>query len=403
MQHLPIATVAGVQFTLATVEGELLVMEEDKGKEITQKEKELLYSRVEELRCSNAALLAENDMFEQFISRLDPQDLVSQAGGEGLGAAGASQLEGGGHGWRRRSRSYISDRLQQLTLEQKLYVAQREVTNTAQDHEKLKQRYERIQDNYKASLKETELRLAGIRKAKKEFERRLLKPMKDNRLEMKEPEKVLQYFEDKLKVTQLEKLNLNIQTLRVQEKKLQQQLQQKKDMGKAEYEEIFQEYNELRIDQNLDELQVNSLKVQRVLSSHKEKLQNVTWDSTELSNDITSRKQMLAKIEEEIQHNEKERLKAEALNQHLRCQMSDYQAPDITEYMHVKDKHKKLQQSIHTWERKVGIAEMALKTHTKAWSKQRATLTPANSAVAGARSGEHQIPVKLPYIAEHNT
>ncbi|XP_022610236.1 coiled-coil domain-containing protein 113 isoform X1 [Seriola dumerili] len=403
MQHLPIATVAGVQCTLATIEGELLVMEEEKGKEITQKEKELLYSRVEELRCSNAALLAENDMFEQFISRLDPQDLVSQAGGEGLGTAGASQLEGGGQGRRRRSRSYISDRLQQLTLEQKLYVAQREVTEMGQDHEKLKQRYKRIQDNYKASLKEAELRLADIRKAKKEFERRLLKPMKDNRLEMKEPEKVLQYFEDKLKVTQLEKLNLNIQTLRVQEKKLQQQLQQKKDMGKAEYEEIFQEYNELRIDQNLDELQVNSLKVQRVLSSHKEKLQNVTWESTELSNDITSRKQMLAKIEEEIQHTEKERLKAEALNQHLRRQMSDYQAPDITEYMHVKDKHKKLQQSIHTWERKVGIAEMALKTHTKAWSKQRATLTPANSAVAGARSGEHQIPVKLPYIAEHNT
>lgn len=55
-------------------------------------------------------------------------------------------------GRRRKSRSYISDRLQQLTLEQKLYVAQREVTETQQDQEKLKQRYERIQDNYKVSL-----------------------------------------------------------------------------------------------------------------------------------------------------------------------------------------------------------------------------------------------------------
>ncbi|XP_071360930.1 cilia- and flagella-associated protein 263 [Trachinotus anak] len=386
------------------MEGELSVMEEEKGKEVTLKEqKELLYDRVEELKCSNAALLAENDMFDRFISRLDPQDLVSQGGREGVGAAGASQLEGGGHGRRRRSRSYVSDRLRQLTLEQKLYVARREVTETQQDHERLKQRCKRIQDNYKASLKEAELRIAEIRKAKKEFERKLIKPMKDNRLEMREPEKVLQYTEDKFKVTQLEKLKLNIQALKVQEKRLQQQLQQKKEMGKAEYEEIFQEYNEPRIDKNLDELQVNSLKVQRVLSSHKEKLQSVTRKSTELSNDISNRKQMLAKIEEEIQRAEEERLKAEALNQHLRCQMSDYQAPDITEYMHVKDKHKKLQQRIHTWERKVGIAEMALKTHTKAWSKQRATLTPANSAVAGARSGEHQIPVKLPYIAEHDT
>lgn len=48
-------------------------------------------------------------------------------------------------------------------------------------------------------MKEAELRLADIRKAKKDFERRLIKPT----LEMKEPEKVLQYIEDKLKVTKL--------------------------------------------------------------------------------------------------------------------------------------------------------------------------------------------------------
>ncbi|XP_053175748.1 coiled-coil domain-containing protein 113 [Scomber japonicus] len=340
-------------------------------------------------------------MFERFISRLDPQDLVSQPSGEG--PAGASQLEGGGRGRRRRSRSNMSDRLLQLTLEKKLYVAQREVTETQQDQEKLKQRYDRIQDSYKASLKEAQQRLEEIQKAKKEFEHRLLKPKNESKLEMKEPEMVLQYIVDKLKVTQLEKFKLKNQALKAQEKKLQQQLQQKKELGKAEYEDIFQAYSEQRNDKNLDELQVNNLKVQRILSSHKEKLQSVTWESTELSNDIIKRKQMLAKIEQEIHQAEEERLKAETLNQKLRRQMADYQAPDVIEYVHIKDKQKKLRQSIHTWERKVGIAEMALKSHTKAWNKQRATLTPANSAEAGARAGEHQIPVKLPYIAEHDT
>ncbi|KAA8590621.1 hypothetical protein FQN60_014555 [Etheostoma spectabile] len=335
-----LATTAKVQCTLATME------DEQNGKYVTQE----LNNRLEELKCSNAALLAEIDMFERFIGRMDPQDLGSHAGEDGPGTAGgASQLEGG------------------------------------------------------ASLKEAEVRLAEIRKAKNEFERRLLKPMKDNRLEMKEPEKVLQYIEDKSKVSQLEKFTLKNQALKAHEKKLQQQLQQKKEMGKAEYEDIFQEYSEHRMEKNLDELQVNNLKVQRVLSSHKEKLQRVTLESTQLSNDITNRKQILAKIEEELQHAEEERLKAEALNQHLRRQMTGYQAPDITEYMHVKARHKKLQQSIHTWERKVGIAEMALKTHTKARSAQRATLTPAYRSEAGARSGGSQIPVKLPHIAEHRT
>ncbi|XP_073327430.1 cilia- and flagella-associated protein 263 [Pagrus major] len=382
-----------------------LSMMEEKGKGVTKEQKEHLCNRVEELKRVNAALLAENDMFERFMCRMDPQHLLSHSGEDSLEAAGASQLEGGGRGRRRRSRSSITDRLHQLTLEQKLYVAQREVKETRQDQEKLKQRYERIQDDYKASLKEAELRLAEIIKAKKEFERRLLKPTKGNRLEMKEPEKVLQYIGDKSMVAQLEKFNLKNKALKANEKNLQLQLQQKKtqkELGKAENKEIFQEFSEQRIKQNLDELQANNLKVQRVLSSHKEKLQSVTRESAELSSDISNRKQMLAKIEEEMQHAEEERLKAGALNRRLRCQMTDYQAPDITEYMHVKDRHKKLQQSIHTWERKVGIAQMAFRSHAKAWNTQRATLTPANSAEAGARSKEHQVSVKLPDIAENS-
>ncbi|XP_008299360.1 cilia- and flagella-associated protein 263 [Stegastes partitus] len=105
-------------------------------------------------------------------------------------------------------------------------------------------------------------------------------------------------------VNQLEKFNLKNRALKVQEKKLLQQLQRKKELGKVEYEDFFQEYNEPRVEKNLDELQINSLKVQRVLSSHKEKLQRVTLESTELSSDISRRRQLLAKLEEEIQQAE---------------------------------------------------------------------------------------------------
>ncbi|XP_072241273.1 cilia- and flagella-associated protein 263 [Leuresthes tenuis] len=374
----------------------------EKDKNVTEEQKELLHNRVEELRYSNAALLAETDMFARFIGRLDPKDLESQFGAEGSRVAGDSQLDVGDVGSRQKPRSNISDRPQLLTLEQKLYVAQREVAETRQDQEKLKQKYERIQDNYKASTNEAELRLSEIRKAKNKFERRFFKSMED-RLEVNQPEKVLQYLEDRLKVTQLEKFNLKNQALKVQEKKLLQQLQQKKEMGKADYEVFFQEHNEPIIDRNLDELQVNSFKVQRVLSTHKEELQRVTLESVELSNNIAKKIQMLAKIEEEIQHAEKERLKAEALNQHLHRQLTDYRVPDIIEYVHAKDKHRKLQQSIHTWERKLGIAEMTLKTQTRERSKYRATQTPANSAGPGTRSEEHKGPVKFPHIAEHNT
>uniref|UniRef100_A0A673A6F6 Cilia- and flagella-associated protein 263 n=1 Tax=Sphaeramia orbicularis TaxID=375764 RepID=A0A673A6F6_9TELE len=308
----------------------------------------------------------ENDMFERFISRLDPQDLVSQAVAEDPG-----------------SRASIVDRIQQLTLEQKLYLAQNEVTETQQDQEKLRRKYEKIQDNYMTSLEEAELRLGEIKKAMNELERRLLKPLKDNRLEINDPEKMLQFIKDKskVKINQLEKYSLKNQALKAHEKKLQQQLQKRREMGKAEYE-----------------VEKINLTAERAIDS--EMLQKVTCESSELSSDIIKKKQILAKTEEAIQRAEEERLKAQLFNQHLHRQMTDYQAPSVTEYMYVKDKHKKLKHSVHTWERKVGIAEMALKTHSKAWNNQRSTLTPMNSAEAGTRFRGHQISVKLPYIAE---
>ncbi|KAM9854293.1 cilia- and flagella-associated protein 263 [Aulostomus maculatus] len=344
---------------------------------------------VEELQCSVAALLAENDMLERFIRRLDAQDQpVPQPVGEGPGTAGGLHQEGGGHGWRRRSRPNMSDGLLHLTLQQKLHVAQREVAETRQDQENFQQRYESLQENYKVSLQEAELRLAEIRKARSQFELRMLKPMK---LEMMEPDKVLCCIVDNFKAAQLEKFKLKNQALKAQEKKLQQQLHQKKEMAKAEYEETFQEYSEQRADKNPDELKVRRLKAQRALRWHKEMLHSATLESTEMSNDITKQKKVLDKMEEELKRAEEEHLKAEALNQHLRRQMTDYQAPDISQYMQVKDKHKQLQQSLHKWGRKVQIAEMDLKLRAKAWNK---SLAPGASRVGP------QSPVKLPHIAE---
>ncbi|KAM4552992.1 cilia- and flagella-associated protein 263 [Fundulus diaphanus] len=363
---------------------------------------EELHNRIKELRYSNTALLAENVMFEHFIGRLDPQDREFKAEGEATQSTGHSKRDNGGDERRQTPQSSLSEPLQLLTLEQRLYLARREVTETQADQKKLQTKYERILDNYKSSLKEAELRLAEIKKAKIDFERRFFKPSKDCRLEMKEPEKVLQYVEDKSKGTHMEKVYQKNQALKVQEMKLLQQLQQKKETTKAEFEVCFQEYNEPQMDKSLTELQHNSSKVQRLLTSHKEKLQSLTLESTELSNDITKKREMLAKLEDEIRQAEKERLKAEGINKLLRKEFTDYQAPDITEYFYAKEKHKKLLQSIHHWERKVAIAEMAFKTHSREWRKEKVPSTPANSTEAGSRYGKHQISVKLPYIAKQH-
>lgn len=52
------------------------------------------------------------------------------------------------------------------------------------------------------------------------------------------------------------------------------------------------------------------------------------------------------------------RSKAENLKQHLRHQMVNYGVPDVSQYCEARIKCKKVQQGIHTWERKVRIAQV---------------------------------------------
>ncbi|XP_029698259.1 coiled-coil domain-containing protein 113-like isoform X2 [Takifugu rubripes] len=308
-----------------------------------------LHNQVEELKCFNEALLAENEMFERFISRSKEQNQLSSL---------APQKDGRGHKKNLGIHSNLSGRRHQLTLEEKLHVSREEIAEAQKDLENLRETNEGTCDAYKASLKEAGLHLEEIRKAKNEFEHKMQERMNDKRLEMKEPEKCLQYLEDKAKAAQVEILRLKNGALKVIENKLKHNFHQKREKGKTSYEEIFQDWGEHKSEKSLDELRANSLEVQRVLTVHKG------------------------------------RFKAENLNQRLRHQMANYVVPGVSEYLQARVKCKRLQQDIHTWERKVRIAQMTAKTSAKA-------ATPACGDVGGPRTAGHQIPVKLPPLPEH--
>ncbi|CAL9697379.1 unnamed protein product [Knipowitschia caucasica] len=367
-------------------------------KEETEDAQKNLHSRVEELIRLNAALSAENDMYEQFISRLDPQELIS---------AQERKSNSGGRRWRSKSQPE-----QQLSLQQKCYVAQSELMETEREQERSRQKYERIHDSFKDSMKEAEMRLEDIRKEKVDVERRLLKPLRENRLDIHDPEKVLRFIKDKSKINQMEKCSLKTQSLRVQEKKLQQQLRQRTDLGKADHEEFHQHLNEDHSDMDLDEVRADSIKAQHALSSYKEKLQSATSELSNLLKEIKGKEIKAARLEARLQKAEEERLKEQILNGHLERQISEYEAPGTTEYMLMKEKHRKLQQTILTWERRAGVAEMALK-FSQSWPRHSATFTPVNSAETRAetravnsaetraRTGERNFSLKLPNIAEH--
>ncbi|KAI4893377.1 hypothetical protein NFI96_022499, partial [Prochilodus magdalenae] len=317
---------------------------------------------VEDLRRSNAALQAETEMFERYISRLDPRDLVPQVMSEGRGR-------------KSKVRRASQERSQRLTLEQKCNVGQRELEEMRDDLEKLRESSERVVHNYKATIEEADIRLTEVRKASYEFDRDIAKTLQEKKGVMMAAEKVSRYIEarNKSRDTLIEKLHLKNAALRVHKRKLQLQLRQKEEMGEALHEVDFQQlkiensqYLELIDERNQDllRLKLQTGNTLQVLNSYKKKLQSLTLESKSLSSDIASRKEMIVKIEKETQQAEEERAKAEAVNRKLRVQLAETRVPHVLEYITTKASHTQLEQNVKAWERKVEIIEVGCESQS---------------------------------------
>ncbi|CAL8254808.1 unnamed protein product [Lota lota] len=329
-------------------------MDPDERTEMTQNETtaiteeiKLLIESVEELKRSNAFLRKENAMLEACISRQGPHETAPRPPGDTAMAEGSPQ----------HAREY-----KLLSLRQKIYIAQREMEETKREIEEAQQPNE----NDKAVIEEAELRLSEIRRQRFEFERDVVKPLEENKGQM-DGEKVLSYIKDGIK----KKVNLAL--LKIENSQHKEKTAERK--------------------QELLRPKQLAATAQKNLSSYKNKLQNATLESEELSSDITKRQQTLAKIEEETQRVEKECAKEKALCERLRSQLADSSAPDVMEYIQVKDRHKKLQRTFHVWQRK-----RALRSYTKAWKREQADAASVNNTEARGIPGNPMAVLTLPKI-----
>ncbi|CAL8298993.1 unnamed protein product [Merluccius merluccius] len=356
---------------------------------IAEEKTKRLIERVEELKRSNAVLRAEADMLEgALLRRQGPPDPAPQPPGDPpLQDPPGSQL---------------------LSLEQKLYIAEREVEETQRVIEEAQQRSKVNQDNYKAVMEEAELRLSEIRRERFEFERDVVKPLVEKKGQM-DAEKVLRYIEHgiKRKGAQVEKLCLNNQKSKAHCRKLQLQLKQKnhtdEDLNEVNLEQLMIENSQhqektAKRKQELLRLKQLDASARKSLNTYKNNLQDATRESEELSRDITKRQETLANIEEETQHVEKQCAKEKALCERLRRQLNECSAPDVMEYIRVMDRRKRLQRTVHAWERKVEISEMAWKSYTNAWKREKADSAGVNNTEAGVRPGNRAAVLRLPKI-----
>ncbi|BFZ19141.1 hypothetical protein BsWGS_22180 [Bradybaena similaris] len=177
-------------------------------------------------RQANNVLQVETDIFENYLSRIEFKE-----GGKDSEPPSSQNVSVKDYSApRKRSKSLMSgsDRSQRLTAEQKCDIAQKEVEALKNGIIKLEEESEKLLDNYTAIMEEAEINLTELQKEHYEFERDVLKGALHPQTKKIMAEKCLRFFDDKIKARDLliEKLRLKNAALKVQKKKIQQQIKQ---------------------------------------------------------------------------------------------------------------------------------------------------------------------------------
>ncbi|KAF1650939.1 hypothetical protein FQA23_0006682, partial [Aptenodytes patagonicus] len=342
---------------------------------------------------TNALLRTEVEMFEKWYRKMEPCGPPLQLSSEmhdappelmqvllwsqGSGCAAA------GTGARGRYKSKLhgaTDYFVGLTVEQKCELAERELTETKDEIQRMEEDSEQTLQNLEAVIEEADVWWTDVKKAISDFEKDIISTISSKKGSIIASEKLLRYMEEKNRQRDLlrEKLRLKNYLLKGYKKKLQQQLRQKEQMGEtlrevrlqqlqvrnAQYQEKIEEKN-----QELLQLKLTSGKTVQVLNFYKRKLQNAMETSTSLMKDISQRKELLEKIEREAALVEEQRAEAESVNRQLRKQLSDYSVPPVLGYVQKKMAVTDLENSLKAWERKVAVAEMSLQRYRRAWNQ----------------------------------
>jgi antitoxin component YwqK of YwqJK toxin-antitoxin module len=254
-----------------------------------------------------------------------------------------------------------------LPLETKIDIAMRELEETKDAIQNVKEAGVRLVDNHKAEIECYESVHADIKKAQADFTKDIVHSAIDKRTNKVVAEKFLRYLEEKVRAKDalIEKTRLKNVSLRTQKNKLHQQLKQKEEMGEVLHAIDF---DQLQIEnrqflQKIEEKNGELAKLKLVcgntvskLNNHKKLLGDVLQESRKLKTEINQRADLLNKLEREAERVQTEKETAKEVNSAIRLQLESYKVPQVMDYVEIKVKHADLVKKLKTWERKMDIA-----------------------------------------------
>jgi len=241
------------------------------------------------------------------------------------------------------------------------------------DIEQTKKTSEQNLDILRALMEETEIRTAEVKRDAYEFRRDIVVGAENPRTGKTMAEKVLKYMEDKLtqKDMLINKLLMKNQAFKLQIKKAEMQLKSKQETGDdLQYIDFHQLQIEnqqfvIRIDeanQDLLDLKRRSGRTVKILNGMKKRLSTLTAEAKHLEDDIKERKATLAKTEHDMVKVNEEKEAARKDHKKLKAQSRHTpEMPQVADYVNQKAEAFELEAQKRTWERKLDLAETAVK------------------------------------------
>lgn len=260
-----------------------------------------------------------------------------------------------------------------LTADQKYEIANIVHEDLVAEMETHRKNSEKMIDNLRAVLEETEIRIGELKRDAYEFKRDVVVGAENNRTGKIMAEKVIRYFEDKNKQVDavIEKLRLKNANLKSQISKLQATLNQKEDGGEALH---YIDYHQLQIEnkqyvakieernKELSDVKTSSSKTTVALNEYKYKLNVQMEDEKWLTSELSTKEALQKKFEFEEKRVLKELDVERRQRNKLRMQVEEAaEMPDIQEYIMQKRNMQNLAMVKRNWEKKVEIMEMAAK------------------------------------------
>lgn len=332
---------------------------------------------MEELVEQNRLYQKENHLFEEYLVRVNPQ----------LAAAADDEIDSKGKKGKPGVKKPIKSKTRALTADEKYKIASAEVEVLQSEIERARYEGEKTLDELRAMMEETDLRIAETKKDTYEFKRDIVVGAENFRTGKTVAEKMLRYIEGcaGAKDAMIEKLRLKNATLKNQITKMEQQLQQKEEMGEVlhviDFDQLKienQQYLEKIEERNneLLRLKLTTGKTFQVLNNLKKKLGNLTTQSDFLRKETEDRQLQLANFQENINRVLDERASAQKQNKLLKAEQEDTEQPQVIDYIRLKSDVGEFEKKAVDWERKIEIAENVM-------IKMKKTLRRTGSGVSG--------------------